>query len=240
MGSNQFSSCSSRCDLNGESYIPEPNFDLLSTEKYTLEDLKLIKINGIQIGINNPIDNDSIQEPIYNSNGADSSAPPLINFSQGISGALPDIDEIGKKNYLHCFCLLEAEKLEEKNKGIFIEFGEYDSGNDINDFKVKTFYQSKLGGLRLYVVNENLFENYCQLVRIKCKIEKNEELDDILDRISIKYKWIKDNYDRKNQNSIDFVVELLKYLKILNFEICKGIREEIPDKILDVLDNNKK
>ena len=156
MGSNQFSSCSSRCDLNGESYIPEPNFDLLSTEKYTLDDLKLIKINGIQIGINNPIDNDSIQEPIYNSNGADSSAPPLINFSQGISGALPDIDEIGKKNYLHCFCLLEAEKLEEKNKGIFIEFGEYDSGNDINDFKVKTFYQSKLGGLRLYVVNRAL------------------------------------------------------------------------------------
>ena len=237
MGSNQFSSCSSRCDLDGESYIPEPNFDLLSTEKYTLEDLKLIEIIGIQIGINNPIDNDSIQEPIYISNGADSSAPPLINFSQGISGALPDIDEIGKKNYFHCFCLLEAGKLEEKNKGIFIEFGEYDSGNDINDFKVKTFYQSKLGGLRLYVVNENLFENYCQLVRIKCKINIIEELDDILNGISREYKWKKDNYDRKNQNSIDFVAVLIKYLKILNFDICKGTREEIPDKILDILDN---
>ena len=236
MGSNQFSSCTSRCDCDEELNNSEPKLDFSSPEKYNLDDLKICNIIGIQIGINHSIDNDSILETHYDSNGADISAPPLINFSQGISGVLPDVDEIGEKNYVHCFCLLEVKELEDRKEGIIIEYGEYAYGNNTNDFQTEnTFYPSKFGGLRLYIVQKNSFENYCQLARIKCTIKKNEILEDILNGISKEHKWRKDNYDRKKQNCIEFVVVLLKYLQILNFEICKGTREDIPDKILDIL-----
>ena len=236
MGSNQFSSYSSRSGCGRGPNNSEPVLNFSSSSIYTEDNLKTFKIIEIQIGINSLLDNDSLLETNYAPNGVDISAPPLINFSHGISGALPDVDEL-EKNYVHCFCFLEAEELEDSSEGIFIEFGEYAYGNNENDFNAETFYASKLGGLRFYVVKKRYFEDYCQLVRIKCEINKNESLDDILVGIQRDYKWKKDNYDRKNQNSIDFVTVLLKYLELLDFEICKGTRNEIPDKILDALDN---
>ena len=236
MGSRQ-SSCA--CPCEGEPNNEEEQcLDFLSLDEYTLADLKLFRVIGIQIGINQPIDNDSILETQYDPNTADCSAPPLIHISQGISGALPDVDGVGEKNYVHCFSFLEVEELEESKKGIIIEFGEYAYGHP-NDFNDKTFYPSKNGGLRLYVVQENSFDDYCHLARIKCTIKKNEILDDILIGISREHKWRKDFYNRKTQNCIDFVAVLLNYLQILNFEICKGKRNEIPDKILSALTFNR-
>ena len=210
--------------------------DFTSQDKYTLENLNLCTVTGIQIGINSSIDKDIIKENNNDKNVVDSSAPPVINFNQGNSGVLPDIDEIGINNYAQCFCFLEVEELKKKSEGIIIEFGEYAFGNP-NDFGVeKTFYPSKKGGLRLYVVNLQTFENNCRLARIKCKIYKNEILEDILYGISKEHKWRFEFYDRKTQNSSDFAAVLLDYLQILNYEICKGSDDDIPNKLLSVLD----
>ena len=208
--------------------------DFTSLDKYTLENLKLCTVIGIQIGINSSIDNDIIKENNNDKNIVDSSAPPVINFNQGNSGVLPDIDEIGINNYAQCFCFLEVEEFEKIDSGIIIEFGEYAYGNQ-NDFGMKTFYPSKKGGLRLYVVKTKIFEEYSRLARIKCKIFKKEILEDILYGISREHKWRLEFYDRKEQNCIDFVAILLDYLQILNYEIYKGNIDDIPDKILRVL-----
>ena len=127
--------------------------------------------------------------------------------------------------------------MQDRDEGIIIEFGEYEFGCP-NDFNVKTFYESKKGGLRLYVVKTKWFENYCSLARVKCEINKKEILEDILIGISRKHKWRLEFYDRKKQNCHDFVAVLLDYLEIENYEICKGTINEIPDKILKVLNIN--
>ena len=89
--------------------------------------------------------------------------------------------------------------------------------------------------MRLYVVKTKIFEEYSRLARIKCKIFKKEILEDILYGISKEHKWRFEFYDRKTQNSSDFAAVLLDYLQILNYEICKGSDDDIPNKLLSVL-----
>ena len=88
----------------------------------------------------------------------------MINFSQGISGALPDIEKKKKKNYLHCFCLLEAEKLEEKNKGIFIDQA---YSEELNDRIVAQ--EKALGEL-----DESVLANENRLRQLKNSIDAKE------------------------------------------------------------------
>ena len=204
-----------------------------SLSDLTLEDLKTFTIKGIQFGINPLVDSIVIGE--NNDDPKNNySAPPVIGFHNGIGGVIVDLLGIGKNNCVHCFCFLEVEELVENDEGIIIEFGEYNYG-DPNDFNVKTLYESKNGGLRLYVVKKRWFENYCSLARIKCLINKKEILEDILIGISKDHKWRLENYDRKKQNCHDFAAILLNYLEIQNYEICKGTLDQIPDKIKRVL-----
>ena len=231
MGSRQLSSRTGNGHLNLSKSL---NLSTLSDN--TLEDLKTYTIKGIQIGINPLVDSIVIGENDDDPRN-NYSAPPVIGFHNGIGGALVDILGIGKNNCVHCFCFLEIEELVNNDEGIIIEFGEYEYG-DPNDFNVKTFYTSKKGGLRLYVVKTKWFENYCSLARVKCEINKKEILEDILIGISRKHKWRLEFYDRKKQNCHDFVAVLLDYLEIENYEICKGTINEIPDKILKVLNIN--
>ena len=210
------------------------SINVSSLSECTFEDLKTFRITGIQFGTNPLVDSIVIGE--YDNPKDNYTAPPVIGFHNGIGGALADDFGVGKNNCVHCFCFLEIEELDNNDEGIIIEFGEYEYG-DPNDFNVKTFYYSKKGGLRLYVVKKKWFENYCSLTRVKCEINKKEILDDILVGISIKYKWRLEFYDRKKQNCHDFVAVLLNYLQINNYEICKGSINMIPDKIKRVLEN---
>ena len=230
MGSKQLSSRTGNGHLNLSKTL---NLSTLSDN--TLDDLKTYTIKGIQIGINPLVDSIVIGENDDDPRN-NYSAPPVIGFHNGIGGVLVDILGIGKNNCVHCFCFLEIEELVNNDEGIIIEFGEYEYG-DPNDFNVKTFYTSKKGGLRLYVVKTKWFENYCSLARVKCNINKKEILDDILVGISKKYKWRLEFYDKQKQNSHDFVVVLLNYLEVKNYEICKGSFDMIPDKIKRVLEN---
>ena len=228
MGSKQLSSRTGNGHLNLSKTL-----NLTTLSDNTLEDLKTFTIKGIQIGINPLVDSIVIGENDDDPRN-NYSAPPVIGFHNGIGGVLVDILGIGKNNCVHCFCFLEIEELVNNDEGIIIEFGEQEYG-DPNDFKVKTFYTSKKGGLRLYVVKTKWFENYCSLARIKCKINKKEILDDILVGISRNHKWRLEFYDRNKQNCHDFIAVLLNYLEIQNFEICKGTLNIIPDKIKKVL-----
>ena len=230
MGSKQLSSRTGNGHLNLSKSL---NLSTLSDN--TLDDLKTYTIKGIQIGINPLVDSIVIGENDDDPRN-NYSAPPVIGFHNGIGGVLVDILGIGKNNCVHCFCFLEIEELVNNDEGIIIEFGEYEYG-DPNDFNVKTFYTSKKGGLRLYVVKTKWFENYCSLARVKCNINKKEILDDILVGISRNYKWRLEFYDRNKQNCHDFIAVLLNYLEIQNFEICKGTLSIIPDKIKKVLSN---
>ena len=236
MGSKQFSS---RCG-NGHNNLSK-SINVSSLNDYTLEDLKSYTIKGIQFGTNPLVDSIIIGRNNENENNNnvndDYSAPPVIGFHHGIPGVLADLVGFGRNNCVHCFCFLEVEEMQDRDEGIIIEFGEYEFGCP-NDFNVKTFYESKKGGLRLYVVKTKWFENYCSLARVKCEINKKEILEDILIGISRKYKWRLEFYDRKKQNCHDFVAVLLDYLEIENYEICKGTINEIPDKILKVLNIN--
>ena len=229
MGSKQFSS---RCG-NGHNNLSK-SINVSSLNDYTLEDLKSYTIKGIQFGTNPLVDSIIIGG---NNENDDYSAPPVIGFHHGIPGVLADLVGFGRNNCVHCFCFLEVEEMQDRDEGIIIEFGEYEFGCP-NDFNVKTFYESKKGGLRLYVVKTKWFENYCSLARVKCEINKKEILEDILIGISRKHKWRLEFYDRKKQNCHDFVAVLLDYLEIENYEICKGTINEIPDKILKVLNIN--
>ncbi len=209
-----------------------------SLSDLTLEDLKTFTIKGIQFGINPLVDSIVIGE--NNDDPKNNySTPPVIGFHNGIAGVIVDLLGIGKNNCVHCFCFLEVEELAENDEGIIIEFGEYNYG-DPNDFNVKTFYYSKKGGLRLYVVKTKNFEDYCSLARVKCKINKIEILDDILVGISKNYKWRLEFYEQKTQNCHDFVGVLLNYLEVQSYEICKGTFDIIPDKIKNVLKNKIK
>ena len=209
-----------------------------SLSDLTLEDLKTFTIKGIQFGINPLVDSIVIGE--NNDDPKNNySAPPVIGFHNGIGGAIVDLLGIGKNNCVHCFCFLEVEELVENDEGIIIEFGENNYG-DPNDCNVKTFYCSKKGGLRLYVVKTKNFEDYCSLARVKCKINKIEILDDILVGISKNYKWRLEFYEQKTQNCHDFVGVLLNYLEVQSYEICKGTFDIIPDKIKNVLKNKIK
>jgi len=228
MGSNQFGS---RCG-NGHDKLSQ-SINISSLDDYTLEDLKSFTIKGIQFGTNPLVDSIIIGEK-NSVKKEDYSAPPVIGFHQGFPGVLADLVGIGKNNCVHCFCFLEVEELEEKDEGIIIEFGEYAYG-DPNDFEVKTLYESRKGGLRMYVVKTKWFENYCSLSRVKCTINKKEILEDILIGISRKHKWRLEFYDRKKQNCHDFVAVLLNYLEIINYEICQGNKDNVPDKIQKVL-----
>ena len=207
------------------------NLNVSSLSEYSLEDLKALTIKGMQFGINLLKDNnkkdekDALPQDYY-------SAPPAIGFHNEINNEIVDIG-IDKNNCVHSFCFLEVEDLAESDEGIIIEFGEYSYGEN-NDFNVKSFYMSKKGGLRLYVVKTKSFENYCNLVKVKCTINKREILDDILVGISKNYKWRLEFYDKSKQNCHDFVVALIKYLEVQKYEICKGIFSKIPDKIKNV------
>ena len=234
MGSQQFG-CRSG---NGHSDLSK-SINISSLNDYTLEDLKSFTIKGIQFGTNPLVDSivigDNNDNKNENNNPKDEySAPPVIGFHQGIPGVLADLVGIGKNNCVHCFCFLEVEELDERDEGIVIEFGEYEFG-DPNDFHVKTFYESKKGGLRLYVVKRKWFDNYCSLARVKCLINKKEILADILIGISRDHKWRLEFYDRKKQNCHDFAAVLLNYLEIQSYQIYKGTTEQIPDKIRKVL-----
>jgi hypothetical protein len=231
MGSRQFTSRSG----NGHANLSR-SINISSINDYTLEDLKTYKVNRIQFGTNPLVNSIIIGENNNNNPHSDNySAPPVIGFHQGIPGALANLVGIGKNNCVHCFCFLEVDELDDKDEGIIIEFGEYNYG-DPNDFNVKTLYESKNGGLRLYVVKKRWFENYCSLARIKCLINKKEILEDILIGISKDdHKWRLEKYDRKKQNCHDFAAILLNYLEIQNYEICKGTLDQIPDKIKRVL-----
>ena len=229
MGSNQFGS---RCGNGVGNSIISNNPS--SSQAYTLEDIKSFNVIGIQFGTNPLVD--SIVLGQTGDITKDDYTPPLvIGFHNGIGGLLADIFRFGKNNCVHCFCFLEVDELDNKDEGIIIEFGEYNYG-DPNDFNVKTLYESKNGGLRLYVVKKRWFENYCSLARIKCLINKKEILEDILIGISKDdHKWRLEKYDRKKQNCHDFAAILLNYLEIQNYEICKGTLDQIPDKIKRVL-----
>ena len=226
MGSNQLSSRSG----NGHLHMSK-SLDFSTLTKPTFEDLKTYTIMGVQFGTN-PLVNNSIVLGENDNNSNTSST--VIGFHNGIGGLLADVLGVGKNNCVHCFCFLEMEELIINNEGIVIEFGEYEYG-DGNDFKVETFYTSKKGGLRLYVVKTDWFENYCSLTRVRCSIKKREILEDVLIGISQRYKWRLEFYDNKKQNCHDFVAVLLNYLQVKNYEICKGSFNMIPDKIKDVL-----
>ena len=233
MGSNQFGS---RCG-NGHDKLSQ-SINISSLDDYTLEDLKSFTIKGIQFGTNPLVDSIVIGEK-NSVKKEDYSAPPVIGFHQGFPGVLADLVGIGKNNCVHCFCFLEVEELDEKGEGIIIEFGEYNYG-DPNDLNVKTYYISRKGGLRLYVVTTKMFENYCSLTRVKFTINKKEILEDILYGVSKNYKWRLECYDRDKQNCHDFAAVLLSYLDIQNYEIAKGSTAHIPDKILRVINNIRK
>ena len=235
MGSNQDSGGQGnwRKNLN-------QNINIFSLSERTLENIKTFKVLGIQFGVN-PL--------TYNNNNnklgekdddpqSNYSAPPAVSLNNEAHGTFDNIQGIGKNNYVHCFCFLEVEELAESDEGIIIEFGEYSYGEP-NYFNVKTFYTSKKGGLRLYIVKKKLFKNHCGLARVKCKINKREILDDILVGISKKYKWRLEFYDKQKQNSHDFVVVLLNYLEMKNYEFCKGSFDMIPDKIKNILKNEE-
>ena len=214
------------------------SLNLSSKNDYKLEDLKTFTVRGIQFGTNPLIDSKVLSE---NEGNLDNySAPPAIDFHNRIGGEFVDPSEIGKNNFVHCFCFLDVEELKNDNdndsEGIIIEFGEYEYGAP-NDFNVETFYFSQKGGLRLYKVKTKLFENYCSLTRVKCRIKKKEILEDIIIGISQNYKWRLEFYDDKNQNSEDFVAILLNYLEIEKYDIYKGSFKMIPDKIQNVLRN---
>ena len=232
MGSKQLSS---RCG-NGHLHMSK-SLDFSSLSKTTLEDLKTFTIIGIQFGTN-PLVNNSlvIGNDDYDITNRRYSTPTVLGFHNGIGGVLADAFGPGKNNCVHCFGFLEVEELIMSNEGIIIEFGEYEY-DDGNDFNVETFYVSKKGGLRLYVVKTEWFENYCSLIRVRCKINKKQMLDDVIIGISQNYKWRLDFYDNKKQNCQDFVAVLLDYLQIRHYEICKGSVEMIPDKIKNVLVN---
>ena len=226
MGSRQFGSRSGNGhnNTNNNSNIPPLN-------DYTLEDLKSYKVIGIQFGIN-PIGDNIIKQVDNENSKEDYSAPPVITINRGFSGPLADSGN--KNDCIHCFCFLEVEELDYKDLGIMIEFGEYQYDSQ-NDFEVKSFYESKKGGLRYYIVKKLWFENYSILARVKCLINKKEILQDIINGISQEHKWRMEFYDRDKQNSEDFVVALLKYLEIQNFQIYKGTIQNIPNKIKEQL-----
>ena len=230
MGSKQLTSRSGNGHLN-----ISKSLNVSSLSDCTLEDLKTFNIIGIQFGTNPLVTNSIvIGEDDYDTRNR-YSTPMVIGFHNGIGGIMADVLGVGKNNCVHCFCFLEVEELIINNEGIIIEFGEYEYGDD-NDFKVKTFYTSKKGGLRLYVVKTEWFENYCSLVRVRCKIRKREILEDILVGISQEYKWRLEFYDNKKQNCHDFVAVLLNYLQVTDYEICKGSVNMIPDKIRNVIE----
>ena len=232
MGSKQLTSRSG----NGHLHMSK-SLDFATLSTHTLEDLKTYTIIGIQFGTN-PLVNNSVViggNDDYTENN-NYTSPIVLGFHNGIGGLLADALGVGKNNCVHCFCFLEMEELIIENEGIVIEFGEYEYG-DGNDFGAKTFYSSKKGGLRLYVVKTDWFEKYCMLTRVRCKIKKREILEDVLVGISQEYKWRLEFYDNKKQNCQDFVAVLLNYLQVTNYEICKGSFNMIPDKIKNVLEN---
>ena len=235
MGSRQFGS---RCRCgNGHNEISE-GINPTDLEQYDLADLETYKVIGIQFGTNPLVDSIVIGENQGDPKSDNYVPPTVIGAHKGLPGLIADIIGFGSNNCVHCFCFLEIEELAQKDEGIIIEFGEY-YYNDPNDFKVKTYYISKKGGLRLYVVKRKWFENYCLLARIKFTINKKEILGNILHGgITSNYKWRLEFYDRDKQNCHDFAVVLLKYLEIQNFEIVKGSKDYIPDKILRILNNN--
>ena len=229
MGSNQFGSRSG----NGHGNLSK-SINISSLKDYCLEDLKSFEVKRIQFGTNPLSDSIILGENKNNGQIDNYSAPPVIGFHQGIPGILADIVGIGKNNCVHCFCFLEVDELADNEEGIITEFGEYNYG-DPNDFNVQTLYASRKGGLRFYVVKTKWFENYCSLARVKCEINKKEILEDILVGISRNYKWRLEFYDRKKQNCQDYAAELLNYLDVQSYEICKGTIDNIPDKIRKVL-----
>ena len=232
MGSKQFSS---KCGNGHKNLSKSLNTKTNTINDYTLEDIKSYKIIGIQFGTNPLVDSLVIGENNKNNqNDENYKAPPVIGFHQGFPGVLADIVGIGKNNCVHCFGFLEAEELKNKDEGIIIEFGEYEYGNP-NDFEVKTLYESRKGGLRYYVIKKKWFEDYCSLARVKCNINKKEILEDIIIGVSRKHKWRLEFYDRKEQNCHDFIAVLLDYLEVQNYVICKGSKDNIPDKILKLL-----
>ena len=232
MGSNQFGS---RCGNGVGNSIISNNSS--SSQIYTLADIKSFKVTGIQFGTNPLVDSIVIGQA-GDITKDDYSPPLVIGFHNGIGGVLADIFRFGKNNCVHCFCFLEVEELEDKDEGIVIEFGEYNYG-DPNDLTENTIYESKKGGLRYYIVKKNIFEKYCGLARIKCEINKKESLDDIIIGISKNYRWRLEYYNRDKQNCHDFAAVLLEYLEIQRYEICKGSTNNIPDKILRVLNIEK-
>ena len=235
MGSKQASRQLKCKQGNGHMHMSK-SLDLLSIDIYTLEDLKSFTVRGIQFGTNPLVNSIVLGEDDEEELQNNYSSPPVIGLHNGIGGVLADLIGIGKNNCVHCFCFLEVEELDYNDEGIIIEFGEYEFG-DPNDFNVKTYYTTKKGGLRLYVVKTKWFENYCGLTRTKCEINKKEILEDILIGISKKHKWRLEFYNNKKQNCQDFVAVLLNYLEIRNYEICKGNIDMIPDKIQNILKN---
>jgi len=224
MGSEQIKSTSG----SGNGHIDlSKRIDKSSLNEYTLEDLKSCTVKRAQFGTN-PLVGSIV---IGNRNN-----PVIIGLHNGIGGALADLSGYGKNNCVHCFCFLEVEELDSKNEGIIIEYGEYNYG-DPNDFKVKTYYESTRGGMRLYVIKKEWFDMYCGVVRVECTIGKNEILEDIFIEISRNHKWRKEFYSRQLQNCQHFVAVLLNYLEIQNYTVCKGTKELIPDKIKRVLNN---
>jgi len=224
MGAKQLNSTST--SGNGHADLSK-RIDKSSLNEYTLEDLKSCTVKRAQFGTN-PLVGSLV---IGNRDN-----PVIIGLYGGIGGALADLFGVGKNNCVHCFCFLEVEELDKKNEGILIEFGEYDYGG-INDFGVKTYYESTRGGMRLYVVPKDSFETYCGVLRVECTIGKNEILDDILIGISRNHKWRKEFYNRQKQNCQHFVAVLLNYLEVQNYTVCKGTKELIPDKIKRILNN---
>ena len=193
MGSKQASKQMKCRQGNGHLNLRK-SIDVSSIDDFTLEDLKSFTVTRIQFGTNPLVnsfvlgdnDDDELRNNYY--------TPPVLGFHNGLWGALADLTGFGKNNCVHCFCFLEVEELYNNNEGIIIEFGEYEY-SDPNDFGVKTYYNTARGGLRLYVVKRNWFENYCSLTRTECRINKREILDDIITGISINYRWRLDFYD---------------------------------------------
>ena len=235
MGLPQFGS---RCRCgNGHNEISK-SINPTDLEQYDLEDLKTYKVRGIQFGTNPLVDSIVIGENKGDPKSDNYVPPTVIGAHKGLPGLIADVVGFGSNNCVHCFCFLEVEELDENDEGIIIEFGEYNYG-DPNDFNVKTYYISRKGGLRLYVVKRKWFENYCILARVKFTINKKEILEDILTGISLDHKWRLEFYDRDKQNCHDFAAVLLNYLQIQNYEIVKGSKDYIPNKILRVLNKNR-
>ena len=231
MGSKQFGS---RCG-NGHNDLSK-SINQADIPEYELENLKSYTVRAIQFGTNPLVQSIVLGESTGDPKNDNYSPPTIIGFHKGLPGLIADIAGYGSNNCVHCFCFLEVEELDEKGEGIIIEFGEYNYG-DPNDLNVKTYYISRKGGLRLYVVTTKMFENYCSLARVKFTINKKEILEDILYGVSKNYKWRLECYDRDKQNCHDFAAVLLSYLDIQNYEIAKGSTAHIPDKILRVINN---